>query len=63
MEEADIKWFKNAKLNITKTVWTGILTKEEIRQLSSGNLTILKKRLSILPIKIYMKEYVKWPMY
>ena len=33
MEEADIKWFKNAKLNITKIVWTGILMKEEIKQL------------------------------
>jgi acetyl-CoA synthetase len=61
MAEANIKWFVDAKVNITKIVLTDTLPKKQNRNHFEPK-TLAKKRY-IFPILNYTNAFVKWPMY
>jgi hypothetical protein len=62
MAEANIKWFVDAKVNITKIVLTDTLPKKATKPQSFLNRTTLAKHY-IFPILNYTNAFVKWRMY
>ena len=62
MAEAEIKWFTNAKVNITKTVSTDTLQNEAIKRLLFLSRTILQKQRNIFRITNYTNAFLKWRM-
>lgn len=63
MQEANFKWFLNAKLNITKNCIDRHLAKEVLKPLLFLNQIIQMKKLYTFRIMNCMKEFLKWPMF
>jgi hypothetical protein len=61
MAEANIKWFVDAKVNITKIVLTDTLPKKGDKTAILNRTTLAKKY--IFPILNYTNAFVKWRMY
>jgi hypothetical protein len=62
MAEANIKWFVDAKVNITKIVLTDTLPKGDKTAIILNRTTLAKKHY-IFPILNYTNAFVKWRMY
>jgi hypothetical protein len=60
MAEANIKWFVDAKVNITKIVLTDTLPKKGDKTAIILNRTTLAKKHYIFPILNYTNAFVKW---
>mgnify|MGYP003521038982 CR=1 FL=1 len=63
MATAEVKWFTEAKVNITKNCIDRHLAKRGEKMPSSLNLIILKKLRSTLLITNCISEFVKWLMF
>jgi acetyl-CoA synthetase len=61
MAEANIKWFVDAKVNITKIVLTDTLPKKGDKTAIILNRTT--RRSITFPILNYTNAFVKWRMY